>query len=99
MNFFFIIFLLQNLIKQYYESLIFTICIFFANCVLVKESRVICWYNYNWVSKVYYSAYFDNEDNVFYAMTFEEYVKVLRPTWYGVSWCDNSTMAINIGIY
>ncbi|ORX64901.1 hypothetical protein BCR32DRAFT_250861 [Anaeromyces robustus] len=76
-----------------------TFFIFFANCILAKESRVFCRYNYNGVSKVYDSAYFDNEGNVVYAKTIEEYAKVLGPIWYGVSWCDNSTMVNSIGIY
>jgi len=78
---------------------IFTFCIFFANCILARESRVFCRYNYNGVSKVYDPAYFDSEGNVVYAETIEEYAKVLGPTWYGVSWCDNSTMVNSIGIY
>ncbi|ORY87307.1 hypothetical protein LY90DRAFT_498577 [Neocallimastix californiae] len=71
----------ENIMKL----LIFTICIFLANCTLAKESRVFCRYNYNRLSKVYDLAYFDNEGHI-------EYAKVLGPTWYGVSWCDNSTM-------
>ena len=73
------------------KLLIFTICIFLANCTLAKESRVFCRYNYNGVSKVYDLAYFDNEGHI-------EYAKVLGPTWYGVSWCDNSTMVNGIGM-
>ena len=81
------------------KLLIFTICIFLANCALAKESRVFCRYNYNGLSKVYDPAYFDNEGNIVYAKTIEEYAKVLGPTWYGVSWCDNSTMVNSIGMY
>ncbi|KAG4099471.1 hypothetical protein H8356DRAFT_1423518 [Neocallimastix lanati (nom. inval.)] len=44
----------------------------------------------NWVSKVYDPAYFNNEGNIVFAKTIEEY--------YGVSWCDNSTMVNSIGI-
>ena len=41
-------------------------------------------------------AYFYENGNV---KTIEEYAKVLNPTWYGISWCDNSTMINCIGIY
>jgi len=34
------------------------------------------------VSKAYDPAYFDNEGNIVYAKTIEEYAKVLGPTWY-----------------
>jgi len=78
---------------------IFTFCIFFANCILARESKVFCRYNYNGVSKVYDPAYFDSEGNVVYAETIEEYAKVLGPAWYGVSWCDNSIMVNSIGMY
>jgi len=51
------------------------------------------------VSKAYDPAYFDNEGNIVYAKTIEEYAKVLGPTWYWVSWYDNSTMVNSIGMY
>ncbi|KAG4104750.1 hypothetical protein H8356DRAFT_1028601 [Neocallimastix lanati (nom. inval.)] len=55
------------------KLLIFTICIFLAIFALAKESRVFCRYNYNGVSKVYDTAYFDNESNIVYTKTIEKY--------------------------
>jgi len=74
-------------------------CIFFANNILANESKIFCRYNHKGVTKVYDPAYFDEDGNVVFAKTIEEYAKVLGPTWYGVSWCDNSTMVNSIGIY
>ncbi|KAG4085853.1 hypothetical protein H8356DRAFT_1087644 [Neocallimastix lanati (nom. inval.)] len=79
------------------KLLIFIICIFLANCALAKESRVFCQYNYNRVYNIYDPGYFDNEGNIVYAKTIEEYAKVLGPTWYGVSWYNNSIMVNSIG--
>ncbi|KAG4098336.1 hypothetical protein H8356DRAFT_1274637 [Neocallimastix lanati (nom. inval.)] len=47
------------------KILIFTICIFLTNYALAKESRVFS----------YDPAYFDNEGNIVYAKTIEEYAK------------------------
>jgi len=80
--------------------------LFFAINILAKESnlekvesRVFCRYNYEGVTEVYDPAYFDEKGKVVYAKTIEEYAKVLGPSWYGVSWCDNSTMVNSIGVY
>jgi len=77
--------------------------VFFVNYILAKktkkESRVFCRYNYNGVNEVYDPAYFDEKGNIVYATSIEEYAKILGPTWYGVSWCNNSTMVNSIGIY
>ncbi|KAG4092744.1 hypothetical protein H8356DRAFT_1404499 [Neocallimastix lanati (nom. inval.)] len=75
------------------------LCIFFANSILANETKIFCRYNHKGVTKVYDPAYFDEDGNVVFAKTIEEYAKVLGPTWYGVSWCDNSTMVNSIGIY
>jgi len=71
----------------------------FANYSLAKESRIFCRYNHQGISKVYNPAYENSDGNIVYAKTIEEYAKVLGPTWYGVSWCDNSTMVNSIGLY
>jgi len=69
------------------------------NNTTVSESKIFCRYNQQGVSKVYDPAYEDGKGNIVYAQTIEEYAKVLGPTWYGVSWCNNSTMVNSIGLY
>ena len=73
--------------------------LFFANHILAKKPKVFCHYNHQGITKVYDPAYFDKKGNIVYAETIEECAKVLGPTWYGVSWCDNSTMVNSIGLY
>ncbi|ORX75873.1 hypothetical protein BCR32DRAFT_284771 [Anaeromyces robustus] len=57
-----------------------------------KKPKIFCRYNYQGISKIYDPAYYDNQGQIVYAQTIKEYAKVLGPTWYGVSWCDNNTM-------
>jgi len=69
------------------------------NFILAKKPKIFCRYNHQGISKVYDPAYFDDQGQIVYAQTIEEYAKILGPTWYGVSWCDNSTMVNSIGLY
>jgi len=69
------------------------------NDKLTTEPKVFCRYNYQGISKIYNPAYFNNQGEVVFAQSIEEYAKVLGPTWYGVSWCNNNTMVNSIGVY
>ncbi|ORX92651.1 hypothetical protein LY90DRAFT_520596 [Neocallimastix californiae] len=53
------------------------LCIFFANSILANETKIFCRYNHKGVTKVYDPAYFDEDGNVVFAKTIEEYAKVL----------------------
>ena len=73
--------------------------LFFINHILAKKTKIFCRYNHQGLSKVFDPAYENDKGDIVYAQTIEEYAKVLGPTWYGVSWCDNSTMVNSIGLY
>ncbi|ORX83723.1 hypothetical protein BCR32DRAFT_277804 [Anaeromyces robustus] len=70
-----------------------------TNSTLLSKSRIFCRYNNQGMSEVYNPSYGDEDGNLIFPQTIEEYAKALGPTWYGVSWCNNSTMVNSIGLY
>jgi len=46
-----------------------------------------------------YPIYRNDKGKLVYAETIEEYARILGPTWYGVSFCNNNTLVNNLGLY
>ncbi|KAG4082269.1 hypothetical protein H8356DRAFT_1299853 [Neocallimastix lanati (nom. inval.)] len=65
----------------------------------IKESKEFCLYNSEGVIKIYDPIYRNNKGKLVHAETIEEYAKVLGPTWYGVSFCNNNTLVNSLGMY
>jgi hypothetical protein len=65
----------------------------------IKESKEFCLYNSEGVIMIYDPIYRNNKGKLVHAETIEEYAKVLGPTWYGVSFCNNNTLVNSLGMY
>jgi len=49
--------------------------------------------------KLYDPIYRNKEGKLVHKETIEEYAKILGPTWYGVSFCNNNTLVNSLGLY
>ena len=65
----------------------------------IKKPKEFCLYNSEGMIKLYDPIYRNKEGKLVHAETIEEYAKILGPTWYGVSFCNNNTLVNSLGLY
>jgi len=80
--------------------ILFIFLTYFANRILAKtDNKEFCLHNYDGITKVVNPFYMNANNETVYFDTIEEYSKYIGPTWFGVSYCGNSTVVNNVGRY
>jgi hypothetical protein len=80
--------------------ILFIFLTYFANRILAKtDNKKFCLHNYDGITKVVNPIYMNANNETLYFDTIEEYSKYIGPAWFGVSYCDNSTVVNNVGRY